>query len=117
MAANVPLELLSQLESKNARFEGVLVLLQNGPAGESEPNLCGQCFLQPDASSQAELGVPVPGPNISPRAEGHQPSCSPVQELSIAVVAASAVGATGGEAAAAASDRFHKCSLTVHGGF
>lgn len=117
MAANVPLELLSQPESKNGPLEGVLGLLQSGPAGESEPTLCGQCFLQPDASFWADLGVPLPGPNISPRAEGHQPSCSPVQELSIAVVTATAVGATGGEAAAAASDSFHKCSLTVHGGF
>lgn len=61
--------------------------------------------------------MPLPGPNVSPRAEGHQPPCSPVRKLSMAVVTASAVGATGGEAAAAASDSFHKCSVTVHGGF
>lgn len=77
----------------------------------------GSASFQPDAPSQADPGVPLPGPNVSPRAEGHQPACSPVQKLSIAVVTASAVGPTGGEAAAAASDSFHKCSLTVLGGF
>lgn len=77
----------------------------------------GSASFQPDASSQAEPGVPLLGPNSSPRAEGQQPACSPVQKLSIAVVTAAAVGAAGGEAAAAASDSFHKCSLGVHGGF
>lgn len=77
----------------------------------------GSASFQPDAPSQAEPGVPFPGLNVSPRAEGHQPACSPVKKLSTAVVTASAVGATGGEAEAAASDSFHKCSLTVHGGF
>lgn len=88
-------------------------MLQSGPIGESEPSLCGQCFLPADGPSQAELGVPLPGP----RAEGHQSACSPVQKLSVDVVTASAVGALGGEEAAAASDSFHKCSLTLHGSF
>lgn len=56
----------------------------------------GSVSFQPEASSQAELGVPLLGPNVFPRAEGHQPACSPVQKLSIAVVTASAVGAQEG---------------------
>lgn len=82
-----------------------------------EPNsVWGSASLQPTAPSQAKPRVALPGLNVAPRAEGRQPACSPVQRLSIAVAAASAVGATGGEEASAAFDSFHKWSLTVRGG-
>lgn len=112
-----PLELQSQPESKMLLLKEFLDCFSVVQLVDlSQPYVASASF-QPDAPSQAEPGVPLPGPNVSPRAEGHQPACSPVQKLSVAVVTASAVRATGGEAAAAASDSFHKCSLTVHGAF
>lgn len=117
MAANVPLELQSQLQSKMLHLKESLDCFRVVQQVNLSQTCVGSASFQPDASSQAELGVPLPGPNVFPRAEGHQAACSPVQKLSIAVVTSSAVGAAGGEAAAAASDSFHKCSLTAHDGF
>lgn len=117
MAANVPLELQSQLQSKMLHLKESLDCFRVVQQVILSQTCVGSASFQPDASSQAELGVPLPGANVFPRAEGHQAACSPVQKLSIAVVTSSAVGAAGGEAAAAASDSFHKCSLTAHDGF
>ena len=93
-------------------------MLQCGPPeGPSAKFSEGSASLWPAAPSQAKPGVPLPGLNVASRAEGHQPARSPVQKLSVAVATASVVEGTGGEAAAAAFDSFHKWSLTVRGGF
>lgn len=109
-----PLELQSQLESKNGPLERVLWLFQCGPWAKFGAE---GASLWPAAPSQAEPRVPLPGLDVAPRAEGHQPAHHPAQKPSITVATASEVGGTGGEAAAAGFDSFHKWSLALYVGF
>lgn len=74
-----PLELQSQIESKNGPLERVLRFLPCGPAdGLLDKLSVGSASLQPSAAFQSEPRVPLPGLNVGPRAEGCQPSHSPV---------------------------------------
>lgn len=113
MATNIPLELQSQLESKNAPLEGSLDCFRVVPVVNLSQTCVGSASFQQMPHPRQRAW------SASSRTKSWRPpvclQSSPETQRCCGHCFCSGSNRRGG--AAAASDSFHKCSLTLHGCF